>query len=308
MKKHIESHLFVAFKNWLKKYKTIIRGLIYSLILITIILFLYQIGNESWVIVMQHHVVALWLMCVFVLAIIVQAQGFRYLYPNLSSALTMKEMIYIWSLSSTLSVVAPFLPGLGTRTALLLKRGQSIGLIASVSLRQVWLGIEYSALLCSMALIGIDAFDRKLVIIVFLFWCSIYGLRKIIQKNGKHVLGSKLKFLITSFNTKSHIFTLLQFSCMSLVYYLVYSEFGVDFTVYQAVVLSSFTVFISLFAFAPNGLGLNDLVWVLVASNGGLSIEASVALAILLRIAHFISVLSVLCVFRVLMNKNLTEE
>lgn len=295
--------VYVIIKSLLLQYKSLIRGLIYFFILLTIVVFLYKSGTKSWVIVTQHLNIVSWLMVIFILALIVQAQGFRYLYPSNLKPIPLGAMIYIWSLSSVMSVIAPFFPGIGVRTALLIKGGQSINLIMSVSLRQVWLGIEYAILAAAIALTGIASFGYPYGVIALLFWCLVYGVRKLAQNYGSLFFKNRFNFLYSNFSINSHVFSVLQLLCMSAIYYLVYSEFGIDFTVFQAIALSSITILLSLVAFAPNGLGLNDLLWVLVATNGGLSIEASVALAILLRISHFISILLVLCVFSIFMNR-----
>ncbi len=58
--------------------------------------------------------------------------------------------------------------------------------------------------------------------------------------------------------------------------------------VHEAVLLSALTILISIAIVIPNGLGVLDGLWVWLATSQGLSMDASVALALTLRMGYLI--------------------
>ena len=82
---------------------------------------------------------------------------------------------------------------------------------------------------------------------------------------------------------------------------------GAPFSWAETIVLSAITVLMSLISFVPNGLGISDVLWVLVAEQSGLSLEASVSLAILLEFGHLIGITVTFFVLRLALGSPISQ-
>lgn len=172
------------------------------------------------------------------------------------------------------------------------------------------MGLEYAALLGGMAFIFIDfPHADYLWVILLILWGSMIVVRILAAtKTARDTNPGVSKAVITSLRSiypaSAHFLFILQLVVMSVVYYAAFRGIGANLHWIEALALSSITVFISLIAFVPNGLGLTDSIWVLVAMKAGVTLEASVSLAILIRVGHLISALIIYLVLHFMWGKS----
>lgn len=278
-----------------RKIGQLFRLSIYVLVLVALATFLVKLGSKPWILALGHWPTLLVIMITTGIGIIVQAASFRKSYPVGNIPLSLIETSRIWAASAVLSVIAPIFMGLATRTTLLINAGTSFSTCMLASTRQFWMGLEYAALFGGVGMYFIHLhFANYFSLALLLLWVMMIGFR-ITASNKKalydgSILDMKfIRSLRSAYPSSAHIWFMLQLVVMSIVYYAAFKGVGASLHWVDAITLSSITVFISLIAFVPNGLGLTDVLWVTVAIQTGLTLEASVSLAILIRLGHFLS-------------------
>ncbi|MCU7927342.1 MAG: flippase-like domain-containing protein [Candidatus Thiodiazotropha sp. (ex Dulcina madagascariensis)] len=290
-----------------QKIKQLVRPGIYLIVLTAIAIFLYRLGEEPWVLVSEHMGTLFIIMLATGAGILVQAEAFRTSYPVNTTPLSIIETFRIWSASAVVSVVTPIFTGIATRTTLLVRAGTPLSVCMIASTRQVWMGLEYAALIGGIAMGLLDySFAKKISILAIVLWLVMMFIRMSVATKGNQDLPTKIGRYIfslrSSYPISAHVWFVLQLFLMSTVYYFGFHGVGASLSWNEAFALSGVTVFISLIALVPNGLGLTDALWVVVGMHTGLTLEASVSLAILIRMGHLVSaalVYLVIYLFRV---------
>ncbi|MCW9059107.1 MAG: flippase-like domain-containing protein [Gammaproteobacteria bacterium] len=273
-----------------------IRRVAYLLVLLLIVVFLATLGSTPW-----HHVISNWptLFAVMIstgAGIVIQAQSFRSVC--ISGAPTLLTTTSIWSVSALVSIATPLLAGIATRTALLTKAGVPLGPCLLSSIRQMWVGLEYALLLGAVsfpftswpfslwAAIGAGAAWTALIT------TRLASARQLIKNLGRfkpNRIRKALDSLRTHIPGEAHLWFVLQILMMSTTYFLGFNGMGAELSLIQAIALSALTVILSLIVFVPNGLGITDALWVLVATHGGFTLDQAVAVAIVIRLSHLLS-------------------
>ncbi|PTB99135.1 hypothetical protein C9993_04680 [Marinobacter sp. Z-F4-2] len=151
----------------------------------------------------------------------------------------------------------------------------------SASVRQVWLGMEYALLAGAVTLPSINlTHNKKLAIAFFVAWISLRVARKTIYFD-------RLKSMFTiPIRKRDEIWFALQILTMSLTFFVGFNSLGANIPFEMAIAISSITVLASIIAFVPNGLGITDTIWILIATQYGMDLTQSVSLSILLRTSH----------------------
>lgn len=279
--------------------------IIYIFVIVLLVWFLFKLGVVPWKYAMSNWSVLLLVMISTGLGSIIQAQAFRKV--SIASTPPLLSITNIWSAASVVSVVAPLFAGIATRTALLMRSGMSLNACVLTSLRHIWMGMEYGLLLALISLFFTSwPFSSWAAIGSGVVWGVLFVIRVMgsgyTGQENTTVKNSKLSMAINSLRSTipltAHPWFILQVLTMSATYYLGFNGMGAELSLAQAMALSSLTVVVSLIVFVPNGLGITDVFWVLVASDAGLVLEQAVAIAIIMRLAHLLSSLSIYLVTR----------
>lgn len=275
-----------ARQHWLKR-------LIYLAVMIALTVFLLRLGPAPWLHMHQHWLTLLLVMCSTGAGLVVQAQSFRAVSTEYCPSL--RHTTAIWSASAVVSVVAPVFAGIATRTGLLMQAGVNLSACASTSLRQVWMGLEYALLLAALSLpFSSWPFVRPAAAIALLCWVVMLLLRShtALLKEASAAtnrVGRALAQLRQPVPIRAHLWFILQILAMAATYHLGFNGLGAELSPLQAVALGALTVILSIIVFVPNGLGITDAIWVIIATDAGLSMEHAVAIAITLRLAHLLA-------------------
>ena len=274
-----------------------IKRIVYIAIFAFLVIFLFNMGAAPWLLLVKHIHLMIIVMGIIGLGIIVQAESFRCVCPSGIAVPPLWTISRIWAASATISVIAPVFAGLATRTILIAREGMPVSICLLASARQVWMGLEYAALFGGLVSPFLEL-PMKLYLSAALlsFWVAMLILRTVVitQYTNQNISDSETVYgrFVTALKEQlplhAHIWFILQLMLMSAVFYVAFNGFGAELHWQLAVALSSATVLISLIAFAPNGIGISDGLWVIVATQSGMSLEASVALALLLRISHLL--------------------
>jgi hypothetical protein len=270
--------------------------LLYAALLLLIAAFLYRLGAEPWKIALMNWPVLLGVMFTTGVGLVVQAQSFRAVAPTKTTLPGLRLVTQIWSVAAISSVVAPLFAGIATRTVLLVRAGMPIGDCLTTSGRQFWLGIETSLLLGAISVpmtpfpaargVGI-ALATIWAVLLVARWLSARGVSP--NFTGDTSVRALLQALRGKVDKAAYPWFALQALTMSATYFLAFNGMGANLSIVESVALASITVMLSILIFVPNGLGINDTVWIYFATHAGLSLEASVAIALTMRIAHFIA-------------------
>jgi hypothetical protein len=268
---------------------------IYLVVIALLVWFLATLGMEPWRYAMANWKVLLLVMVSIGLGVVIQANSFKQVATLETPALL--RMTVIWSASSVISVIAPLFAGITTRTAMLVQAGMPLSSCMLTSLRQIWMGLEYAFL---MALISLPftawSFSLWAAAAGGAAWVLMVAIRLMAAGQfkllGENADQGKLARAINSLRSpvpwQAHPWFVLQVFAMSAAYYIVFNGMGAELGIAQAIALSSLTVVLSLIVFVPNGLGITDALWVIVATDSGLTLEQSVALAIIMRLGHLL--------------------
>jgi uncharacterized membrane protein YbhN (UPF0104 family) len=264
---------------------------LYVVIVATLCGYLYALGPAPWQHAFAHWRLFFQIMVISGLALLIQAQSFRVVQPFDTFRLDLMKMVGIWSFSAMVSVVAPIMAGIATRTTLLVQAGMPLTLCVAATLRQMWMGFEYALLIGGAAAFGWQHEKSIYAGCGMLFLgCLMLVIRVVRARLVWKVASIKwytfLDFLQEEIPARAHFWFVAQIAAMSATYLLVFNGFGASFGFAEALLLSSVTVLASLLIIIPNGLGVVDALWVLIATNGGLDLGQSTALAIIMRLSN----------------------
>lgn len=268
----------------------------YVLLLTFIAICLYRLGLEPWLLALQNWPVLFSVILTTGAGLVVQAQSFRAVLPKGIALPSPWRVSNIWAVAAISSVVAPLFAGIATRTVLLIRGGMSIRDCLVASARQYWLGIEFSLLLGAVGLPLTTLPNREvsglglgLIWTVFVLARNLSGRNARVEETDGRGLYRLLRALREKIGPAAYVWFVLQPLLMGATYYFGFNGMGAELSAPEAIVLASLTVILSVIIFVPNGLGINDAIWILIASRAGLTIEESVAIALLLRISHLFS-------------------
>jgi uncharacterized membrane protein YbhN (UPF0104 family) len=204
-------------------------------------------------------------------------------------------MIRIWALAGVISVVAPVFAGLASRATLLVRAGFPLSSCAATSIRQVWVSLEHALILGGLATLLSDIPGSSPISAALLLAAAAMLAVRIATRRDEDKLGQGNRWLTELRKTvplHAHPLFLGQLAAMSLSYYLVFNGLGASLQWDESILLAALTAVTSTPVAIPNGLGLLDGIWILVASRSGLGLDQSVALAVLLRLGYFTAAVS----------------
>lgn len=266
---------------------------LYLAVIAGLIVFLYRLGVAPWHHVLDNWPIFLGTSLINGVGLFIQAASFREVQPPRSFPLPREEFARIWALSGVMSVIAPILAGLATRTALLVQAGVPLSACLATSIRQMWMGVEYACLIGGTAglfveLPGFEYLAIGLIVAgLIMAFLRIFAAR--FREHPSQGVWKWIGPLRMPVALRAHPWFIAQIIAMSAVYVLAFNGFGASISWQEGMLLSAVTILASLVVVIPNGLGIMDALWVLVATRSGLGLEESVALAIIFRLGYLMA-------------------
>ncbi len=273
------------------RWKSEVKRMVYVAIAILLAVFLVRLGPEPWRQMSAHWKTMGAVAAVSALAMFLQAASFRTVLPARGRRPGWLELTRIWALSGAISAVAPVFVGVGTRATLLVQAGLSIGACVSTSARQAWLGLESALLFAAAAVLLVRPPGANWIATVLaLAGAAMIAVRCMSARAWPVRLPTRLQHWLNSLRAPvgaaAWLLFALQVPVMAATYYAGYVGMGAAIGFEHATLLAAITIMTSVVVFIPMGLGVLDSLWVFAATQAGLSLEDSVALAILLRTSY----------------------
>lgn len=269
---------------------------IYVVLLVLIAAFLYRQGMEPWRLTAKNWQLVALIILTTGAGLVVQAQSFRTIEPADDRSVGLWRLINIWSLAAISSVVAPLFAGIATRTVLLVRVGMSVAACVAASARQFWLGVEFSLLFGALSLpftslpyansLGFGLAAGWISLLFVRLFSGAMAIKQVPAPTGAKKLLIAMRKHVP---LVSYFWFSLQPLLMSATFYVAFNGMGAELSIMESIALASITVLLSVLVLVPNGLGFNDAIWVFVATRAGLTLPESVAIAILIRVSHFLS-------------------
>lgn len=272
-----------------------LQRIIYLVIMVGLATFILRKGKEPWLILISHWIPFIIIVISTSMAIFVQAKAFQCCLVILKAPrISFFRIARVWSIGALIGLLAPFITGLAVRVLLLKREGIELTVGAMATLYQAIINIEYSLFLLSAILIVQPSYELSwlgwIILVGWLVWwlIKIYLLKYFDRFNFKINLLKKLVIL-----QPPPVFALPwlwgQIVCLTINYWLAFNFFGVFLTWPECGVLAATSILVSVAFFMPNGLGLLDTLWVLVAKHHGIDMNEAISLVLVLRLGHLIA-------------------
>lgn len=224
----------------------------------------------------------------------VQARNFL-VFLDVEHSVRQWRFTRIWALSALANYIAPLQPGIAVRVGWLANRGVNVSEALLATWRQlvasVW--ISMIGLAAGLLMTG-DPRGRWPALVLAAVWAAIFALRRLWLKRLKQLtrplwLVRRKELLLRAttgitFNGLTGVTA--QYVLGTLVLYWVYSRFGAEIGVGQAVILACLIYLSSIIAILPGNLGITEAIYMFGGHGFELSLTTAGALAILIRVAH----------------------
>jgi uncharacterized membrane protein YbhN (UPF0104 family) len=231
---------------------------------------------------------------VMVCSTFVQARNFL-VFLDAEHSVRRWRFARVWALSALANYVAPLQPGVAVRVGWLSRRGVNVteGLLATWRQLIVSIWIAMLGLAVGLLLTG-DSRGHWPALVLGIAWVTAFVLRKICLNAVDRLayprwLANRRELLRRAANgiTPSGLAGVVaQYVLGTLVLYWVYSRFGANIGVGQALILACLVYLSSIVSILPGNLGVTEAIYMLGGHGFELSLEAAGALAILVRVAH----------------------
>jgi len=224
----------------------------------------------------------------------VQARNF-FVFLEVEHSVRQWRFTRIWALSALANYVAPLQPGIAVRVAWLAHRGVNVSEALLATWRQLVVSIWIATLGLGIGLLLTgDPRGRWPGVALVVVGVAVFALRKIGLRmldrlaRPRWVASRKelLRRAATGITGSGVIGVIAQYVLGTLVLYWVYSRFGADIGVGQALILACLIYLSSVIAVLPGNLGITEAIYMLGGHGFELSLTTSGALAILIRVAH----------------------
>lgn len=224
----------------------------------------------------------------------VQARNFL-VFLDVEHSVRQWRFTRIWALSALANYVAPLQPGIAVRVGWLAHRGVNVseGLLATWRQLVVSIWIAMLGLAIGLLLTG-DTGERWPAVVLIVVWAAVFALRKLGLKVlnrvvRPHWLARRKELLrraTTGITPSGVVGVIAQYILGTLVLYWVYSRFGAEIGIGQALILTCLIYLSSVIAILPGNLGITEAIYMLGGHGFELSLTTAGALAILIRVAH----------------------
>jgi hypothetical protein len=259
------------------------------------------------IVIYWHELAAIWrdqaltfvgVMVVMTLGTFVQAHNFLE-FLDTPIAVRVLRFTPVWAWGALANYVAPLQAGgIAVRVAWLTRHKISVSSSLLATWRQliVSLWVSLAGLATGVLLTG-DPRGRWPAWLLLAAWLGAAVLRKLLLAalSGLHrpqwIVRRKdlLQSAAVGITLRGVVGVVAQYVLGTVVVYLVYSRFGAQINVGQAVVLACIVYVATIVAVLPANLGVLEVIYMLVGHGFGMSVEQVGALAVLLRAAHIVS-------------------
>jgi uncharacterized membrane protein YbhN (UPF0104 family) len=231
---------------------------------------------------------------VMVCSTFVQARNFL-VFLDVKHSVRRWRFARVWALSALANYVAPLQPGVAVRVGWLSHRGVNVteGLLATWRqlIASIW--IAMLGLAVGLLLTG-DPRGRWPAFSLAVAWVIAFILRKICLRWLDRLAYPQwlanhrdlLRRAAIGITPSGLVGVIAQYVLGTLVLYWVYSRFGADIGVGQALILACLIYLSSIVSILPGNLGVTEAIYMLGGHGFDLSLAAAGALAILIRVAH----------------------
>lgn len=240
-------------------------------------------------------------MVVMVCATLVQARNFL-TFLDTPTRLPVWPFSRLWALSALANYLAPFQPGIAVRVTWLARNNVNVATSLLATWRQLvasgWIAL--AGLSIGLLLTG-DSRGRLPALVLASLWLAVFFLRGVWLRWLDRLvrpawLVSRKQLLhraATGITMSGLAGIVVQYFLGTLLLWWVYSRFGASIDVGQALILACLVYVSSMVAVLPGNLGVMEAIYMLGGHGFGLSVAASGALAILIRVAHIAANLAV---------------
>ncbi len=242
-----------------------------------------------------HYLVVIYATVLSIIAIALQALNFLQLLDSPSKPQFL-SMYRIWALSNLANYLAPFQPGLAVRLISLRQLGVSAWMTTHATVRQLQLSIWAAVGLFSLAGIFNQILLIKIMAVisafVFVLWPILLRLVKLIvlEKCDNFKLAKKYKKelvdLLAPVSLTKFLLPVAQYLLIAISVFIVYSDFGANIFLHDALLIAVATSLSALFSITPNNFGVQELLLGYSAHVTGLSVNDAISIAVLYRLAH----------------------
>lgn len=231
---------------------------------------------------------------VMMCATLVQARNFL-TFLDTPKRLPFWSFSRLWALSALANYLAPLQPGIAVRVTWLARNNVNLTTSLLATWRQLaasgWVAL--AGLSIGLLLTG-DLRGRLPALILSLLWLAVFFLRGFWLRWLDHLrrpawLVCRKQLLhraATGISMNGVAGIVVQYVLGTLLLWWVYSRFGAPIDAGQALILACLVYVSSMVAVLPGNLGVMEAIYMLGGHGFGLSVAASGALAILIRVAH----------------------
>lgn len=231
---------------------------------------------------------------VMICATLVQARNFL-TFLDTPKRLPVWPFSRLWALSALANYLAPLQPGIAVRVTWLARNNVNITTSLLATWRQLvasgWIAL--AGLSIGLLLTG-DSRGYLPALVLASLSLAVFLLRGFWLRWLDHMvrpawLISRKQLLhraVTGITVSGLAGIVVQYVLGTLLLWWVYSHFGAPIGVGQALILACLVYVSSMVAVLPGNLGVMEAIYMLGGHGFGLSVAASGALAILIRVAH----------------------
>ena len=274
--------------------RNLLSRIVYLVVIGFIAVFLWKQGVEPWQTTLAIWPVMIWVMIVAPFTLTVQAVAFHYCLPANAPIPSLTRLIRIWAIASITSFVAPLIAGLAVRTTLLMKEGIDIRTSSIGTLRQTWLNIDYAWFTVALLLVFYPWSQVPMLGYGLMTAWLVLKLMRIYAKKNRlsshRYLSNLFPHSLNKLPWKAQPWLWGQIMIMAFNYWMAFRLGGAPLSWHSSLLLAGLTILASVAVIIPNGLGVLDALWVWIATQQGLSLAESVALALTMRMGMLLGI------------------
>lgn len=278
------------------------RDLAYLFVLACVVVLVATWWRELSALWRRHALTLVGVTLMMTLGIIIQARNFAS-FLDMKANLGIARMSGVWGATALLNYAGPFQPGVVARIAYLRMHGVDAVAGALATWRQLCasLWIALAGLAIGLLAIG-DARAYWPAAVVLALFMGLFALwrwrerflpwmmrRLRMQRHQALVMRS-----LGGLTLPAMLGVAAQYVVGALILFWLYSRFGADISIGQALVMACVIYASALVAVLPGNLGVLEAIYALGGHQLGLNLHESAALALLLRAAHIGACLLVL--------------
>lgn len=266
-----------------------LQQLFYIGVFSAIVIFIWSQGQAPWRLFVSSPFAVLGVAAVSIFALWVQATTFILCLPDKTEPPEFTRLLTIWAFGGITSLVVPMLAGVAVRATMLKQAGMSLASVMAASMRQMILGVEYTALVVGVWFLFEDlAGYSNIGVWLIAVWLLIVAARILAARLLVDTRWLWVKGIFAQHGLRIWIYFCIQPLLFALNYWIAYYGVGYPISLSEALALAAVTALASLAVIFPNGLGVLDTIWVWVATRHGMGLAEGAGLILILRFGYLI--------------------